>query len=416
MMAYSDKARGFYANELTGIREAGTFKEERFIESPQAANIKVEFPTGSPPKEVLNFCANNYLGLSSHPEVVTAAHDGLKERGYGMSSVRFICGTQDIHRELEDKLTKFLSTEDTILFPSCMDANAGVFDVVLGKEDAMIADRLVHASIVDGMRLCKAQLFNYKHSNMEHLEEKLKESQDCRFRLVITDGVFSMDGDIAKLDEICNLAEKYDAMVLVDDSHATGFMGKTGRGTHEHCGVLGRIDIITTTLGKALGGASGGCVSGRKEIVDLCRQRARPYLFSNTVPPVIVAAASKVLDIISKTTDRRDKLEENTVFFREKMTAAGFDIKEGVHPIVPIMLYNAKLAQDMASDLYNEGIYVIGFSFPVVPKGQARIRVQISAGHEQEHIERAIAAFTKIGEKYKILGKKKNEIIEMYGL
>ncbi|UCD05798.1 MAG: glycine C-acetyltransferase [candidate division WOR-3 bacterium] len=415
-MAYSNKARGFFANELTGIREAGTFKEERFIESPQAANIKVEFPAGSPPKEVLNFCANNYLGLSSHPEVVTAAHDGLKERGYGMSSVRFICGTQDIHRELEEKLTKFLGTEDTILFPSCMDANAGVFDVVLGKEDAMIADRLVHASIVDGMRLCKAQLFNYKHSNMEHLEEKLKESQDCRFRLVITDGVFSMDGDVAKLDEICNLAEKYDAMVLVDDSHATGFMGKTGRGTHEHCGVLGRIDIITTTMGKALGGASGGCVSGRKEIVDLCRQRARPYLFSNTVPPVIVAAASKVLDIISKTTDRRDKLEANTVFFREKMTAAGFDIKEGVHPIVPIMLYNAKLAQDMARDLYNEGIYVIGFSFPVVPKGQARIRVQISAGHEQAHIERAIAAFTKIGEKYKILGKKKNEIIDMYGL
>jgi len=415
-MAYSDKARGFYAEELTGIRQAGTFKDERFIESPQAANIKVEFPAGSTPKEVLNFCANNYLGLSSHPEVVTAAHDGLKERGYGMSSVRFICGTQDIHRELEDKLTKFLGTEDTILFPSCMDANAGVFDVVLDKEDAMIADRLVHASIVDGMRLCKAQLFNYKHSNMEHLEEKLKETQDCRFRLVITDGVFSMDGDIAKLDEICNLAEKYDAMVLVDDSHATGFMGKTGRGTHEHCGVLGRIDIITTTLGKALGGASGGCVSGRKEIVDLCRQRARPYLFSNTVPPVIVAAASKVLDIISKTTDRRDKLEEHTVFFREKMTAAGFDIKEGVHPIVPIMLYNAKLAQDMARDLYDEGIYVIGFSFPVVPKGQARIRVQISAGHEQEHIERAIAAFTKIGDKYKILGKKKNEIIDMYGL
>ena len=415
-MAYSDKAKVFYGSELTGIKEAGTFKEERFIESPQAANIKVEFPAGSPPKEVLNFCANNYLGLSSHPEVVTAAHDGLKERGYGMSSVRFICGTQDIHRELEDRLTKFLGTEDTILFPSCMDANAGVFDVILDKEDAMIADRLVHASIVDGMRLCKAQLFNYKHSNMEHLEEKLKETQDCRFRLIITDGVFSMDGNIAKLDEICDLAEKYDAMVLVDDSHATGFMGKTGRGTHEHCGVLGRIDIITTTLGKALGGASGGCVSGRKEIVDLCRQRARPYLFSNTVPPVIVAAASKVLDIISKTTDRRDKLEANTIFFREKMTAAGFDIKEGVHPIVPIMLYNAKLAQDMARDLYNEGIYVIGFSFPVVPKGQARIRVQISAGHEQEHIERAIAAFTKIGEKYKILGKKKNEIIEMYEL
>ncbi|MBE0432849.1 glycine C-acetyltransferase [candidate division WOR-3 bacterium] len=415
-MAYSDKARGYYDSEIKGIQGAGTFKEERFIASPQAANITVEFPAGAPHKEVLNFCANNYLGLSSHPDVVAAAHEGLKERGYGMSSVRFICGTQDIHKELEQKLTGFLGTEDTILFPSCMDANAGVFDVVLDKEDAMIADRLVHASIVDGMRLCKAQLFNYKHSNMEHLEEKLKETQDCRFRLIITDGVFSMDGDIAKLDEICDLADKYDAMILVDDSHASGFMGKTGRGTHEHCGVIGRIDVITTTLGKALGGASGGCVSGRKEIVELCRQRARPYLFSNTVPPVIVAAASKVIDIISNTTDRRDKLEQNTIYFREKMTAAGFDIREGIHPIVPIMLYNAKLAQDMARDLYGEGIYVIGFSFPVVPKGQARIRVQLSAGHEKEHIDRAIAAFTKIGDKYKILGKKKNEIIEMYGL
>jgi glycine C-acetyltransferase len=414
-MAYSEKAKSYFSTELKGIKEAGTFKEERFIESPQAANIKVEFPTGSTPKEVLNFCANNYLGLSSHPEVVAAAHEGLTKRGYGMSSVRFICGTQDIHKDLEKKLTEFLGTEDTILFPSCMDANAGVFDVVLDKEDAMIADRLVHASIVDGMRLCKAQLYNYKHSNMEHLEEKLKETQECRFRMIITDGVFSMDGDIAKLDEICNLAEKYDAMVLVDDSHATGFMGKTGRGTHEHCGVFGRIDVITTTLGKALGGASGGCVSGRKEIVELCRQRARPYLFSNTVPPVIVAAAVKVLDVISKTTERRDKLEQSTKYFREKMTAAGFDIREGVHPIVPIMLYNAKLAQDMARDLYGEGIYVIGFSFPVVPKGQARIRVQISAGHEKEHIDRAIAAFTKIGDKYKILGKQKNEIIEMYG-
>ncbi|MGD9380314.1 MAG: glycine C-acetyltransferase [candidate division WOR-3 bacterium] len=415
-MAYSPKAKDFYGGELNGIQQAGTYKEERFIESPQAANIKVEFPSGSPPKEVLNFCANNYLGLSSYPEVVAAAQEGLKTRGYGMSSVRFICGTQDIHKELERKLTEFLKTEDTILFPSCMDANAGVFDVVLDKEDAMIADRLVHASIVDGMRLCKAQLFNYKHSNMEHLEEKLKETQDCRFRLIITDGVFSMDGDIAKLAEICDLGDKYDAMVLVDDSHATGFMGKQGRGTHEHCGVLGRIDIITTTLGKALGGASGGCVSGRKEIVELCRQRARPYLFSNTVPPVIVAAASKVLDIISKTTDRRDKLEESTNYFREKMTAAGFDIREGVHPIVPIMLYNAKLAQNMARDLYSEGIYVIGFSFPVVPKGQARIRVQISAAHDREHLDKAIAAFTKIGAKYEILGKKKKEIIDKYGL
>lgn len=414
-MAYSDKEKDFFKDELKGMREAGTFKEERFIESPQAANIKVEYPTGSPPKEVLNFCANNYLGLSSHPDVVKAAHDGLRDRGYGMASVRFICGTQDIHNELEKKLTDFLGTEDTVLFASCMDANAGVFDVVLGKEDAMIADRLVHASIVDGMRLCKAQLYNYKHSNMEHLEEKLKETQDLRFRMIITDGVFSMDGDIAKLDKIVDLAEKYNAIVMVDDSHSTGFMGKTGRGTHEHCGVMGKIDVITTTMGKALGGASGGCVSGRKEIVELCRQRARPYLFSNTVPPVIIAAANKVIEIISKTTDRRDKLEENTKYFREKMTAAGFDIKEGVHPIVPIMLYNAKLAQDMARDLYDEGIYVIGFSFPVVAKGQARIRVQISAGHEREHLDKAIAAFTKIGEKYKILGKKKKEIIEMYG-
>ena len=350
-MAYSNKARDFFTGELKNIETAGTHKEERFIESPQGANINVEFPPGSKPKEVLNFCANNYLGLSSHPEVVEAAHQGLKDRGYGMSSVRFICGTQDIHKELEEKLTKFLGTEDTILFPSCMDANAGVFDVVLDKEDAMIADRLVHASIVDGMKLCKAQLFNYKHSNMEHLEEKLKETQDLRFRMIITDGVFSMDGDVAKLDVICDLAEKYDSMVMVDDSHATGFMGKNGRGTHEHCGVIGRIDVITTTLGKALGGASGGCVSGRKEIVDLCRQRARPYLFSNTMPPVIVAAANKVIDLISKTTDRRDKLENSTKYFREKMTAAGFDIREGVHPIVPIMLYNAKLAQDFARDL-----------------------------------------------------------------
>jgi glycine C-acetyltransferase len=415
-MAYSNKAKEFFNTELKGIREAGSYKEERFIESPQAANIKVEYPEGSPAKEVLNFCANNYLGLSSHPDVIQAAYNGLKNRGYGLSSVRFICGTQDIHNDLENKLSEFLGTEATVLFASCMDANAGVFDVVLGKEDAMIADRLVHASIVDGMRLCKAQLFNYKHSNMEHLEEKLKETQDCRFRMVITDGVFSMDGDIAKLDKIVELSEKYDAMVMIDDSHATGFLGKTGRGTHEHCGVVGKIDIITTTLGKALGGASGGCVSGKKEIVELCRQRARPYLFSNTVPPVIIAAANKVIDLISKTTDRRDKLEKNTKYFREKMTAAGFDIREGVHPIVPIMLYNAKLAQDMARDLYGEGIYVIGFSFPVVPKGQARIRVQISAGHEKEHLDKAINAFIKIGGKYKILGKTKKEIIEMYGL
>ena len=415
-MSYNQQAKSFYSNELLGIRQGGYFKEERFIESPQAANIEVEFPLGAKTKEVLNFCANNYLGLSSHPDVVKAARDGLDTRGYGMSSVRFICGTQDIHRILERRLTEFLHTEDTVLFPSCMEANAGLFEVLLDKEDAMIADRLVHASIVDGMRLCKAQLFNYKHSNMAHLEEKLQETQGCRFRMIITDGVFSMDGDIAKLDEICALAEKYNAMVMVDDSHATGFVGKTGRGTHEYCDVMGKVDAITTTLGKALGGAAGGCVSGRKEIVDLCRQRARPYLFSNTVPPVVVAASIKVIDILTKSTDRRDKLERNTKYFREKITAAGLDIKEGIHPIVPVMLYNAKLAIDVAREMYNEGIYVIGFAFPVVPQGQARIRVQISADHEREHLDKAIEAFTKIGAKYNILGKKKDDIIAMYGL
>ncbi len=415
-MAFRDNLREFFANELKAIKEKGLFKEERYIASPQSAVIRVEYPSGSPPREVINFCANNYLGLSSHPEVIKAAHEGLESRGYGMSSVRFICGTQDIHRHLEKKLTEFLGTEDTVLFPSCMDANAGVFDVVLDKEDAMIADRLVHASIVDGMKLCKAQLYNYKHLNMAHLEEKLQETQNCRFRMIITDGVFSMDGDIAPLDKICELADKYDAMVMVDDSHATGFLGKNGRGTHEYCGVMGKIDIITTTLGKAMGGASGGCVSGRKEIVEMCRQRARPYLFSNTIPPVVVAAANKVMDIIGSTTTLRDKLEENTKYFRQKMKEAGFDIKEGVHPIVPVMLYNAKLAQDMARDLYDEGIYVVGFFFPVVPQGQARIRVQISAIHEKEHLDKAIEAFKKVGEKYKILGKKKDEIVAMYGL
>jgi glycine C-acetyltransferase len=414
-MAYSSKAKEHYQKELNGIKGAGLNKLERYIHSPQGADIKVEFPEGAEEKEVINFCANNYLGLSSHPEVIKAAHQGLDARGYGMSSVRFICGTQDIHRELERKFSEFLGTEDTILFPSCMDANAGVFDVLLDREDAMIADKLVHASIVDGMKLCKAQQYVYKHSNMEHLEEKLKESQENRFRMIITDGVFSMDGDIAKLDVICDLAEKYDALVLVDDSHSTGFVGKTGRGTHEHCGVMGRVDLITTTMGKALGGASGGCVSGRKELIDLLRQRARPYLFSNTVPPVIVSAASKVLDIISKTTERRDNLEKNTLYFRKKMTEAGFDIKEGIHPIVPIMLYNAKLASDFSKDLYYEGIYVIGFFFPVVPQGQARIRVQISAVHETKHLDKAIEAFTKIGKKYDILGKVKEQIIEKYG-
>ena len=415
-MAYATKAREWYAGELESLRSQGLFKQERFIHAPQGAEIDVEFPTGNPPKKVINMCANNYLGLSSHPEVVAAAHAGLDVRGYGLSSVRFICGTQDIHRELEGKLTKFLGTEDTLLFPSCMDANAGVFEAVLSDQDVMIADRLVHASIVDGMRLCKASTDTFKHSDMEHLEEKLQEHQDKRFRMVITDGVFSMDGDIAKLDEIVRLAEKYDAMVFVDESHASGFIGKTGRGTHEHCGVVGRIDIITTTLGKALGGASGGCVSGRAELVEMCRQRARPYLFSNTVAPVIVSGALKVMDLISATTERRDKLEWNTKYWRSLLTDAGLDIKAGESPIVPVMLYNAKLAQDVARDLFEEGIYAVGFFFPVVAKGQARIRTQLSAAHEKHHLDAAGDAFRKVGAKHGILGLSKNQIIERFGL
>jgi glycine C-acetyltransferase len=415
-MAYGTKAREWYGSELAGITSAGLLKEERYIRSPQGAEIDVEYPAGAAPKHVINLCANNYLGLSSHPEVVEAARKGLDSRGYGMSSVRFICGTQDIHRDLERRLTAFLGTEDTLLFPSCMDANGGVFEALLGEQDVTIADRLIHASLVDGIRLCKAMQDSYKHSDMGHLEEKLQLHQDKRFRMIVTDGVFSMDGDLAKLDEIVALAEKYDAMVCVDDSHSTGFIGKTGRGTHEHCGVVGKIDIITTTLGKAMGGASGGCVSGRKELVEMCRQRARPYLFSNTVAPVIVAGAIKVLDILCQSTDRRDKLEWNAAYWRKLLVDAGFDVKAGASPIVPVMLYNAKLAQDVARDLFAEGIYVVGFFFPVVPKGQARIRTQLSAAHETAHLDRAIAAFVKVGGKYGILGKTKNDIIQQYGL
>ncbi|MDZ7331628.1 MAG: glycine C-acetyltransferase [candidate division KSB1 bacterium] len=415
-MAYSDKVRNIYQQELQAIRDAGLFKEERYIHAPQAPDIEVEFPLGSPLKKVINMCSNNYLGLSSHPEVIKAAHEGLDYRGYGMSSVRFICGTQDIHHRLEQEMTKFLGTEDTILFPSCMDANAGVFEAILTEQDVMISDRLVHASIIDGIRLCKAQHDTFKHSNMEHLEEKLQMHSDKRLKVIITDGVFSMDGDTAKLDEIVALAEKYDAMVFVDDSHATGFIGKTGRGTHEKYGVVGKIDIITTTFGKALGGASGGCVSGRKELVELCRQRARPYLFSNTVAPVIIAGVLKVIELLSQTTERRDKLEWNAAYWRKGLTEAGFVLKEGDTPIVPVMLFNAKLAQDFSRDLYHEGIYAIGFFFPVVPKGQARIRTQLSAAHEKHHLDRALEAFIKVGKKYNILGKTKEEIIEMYGL
>lgn len=414
-MAYSSE-KEILEKEIAGIRDAGLYKEERYIHSPQGVDIAVEYPSGQQAREVVNLCANNYLGLSSHPEVVKAAHDGLDQRGYGMSSVRFICGTQDIHRELERKLSKFLGTEDTILFPSCMDANAGVFEAFLNEQDAIIADKLVHASLIDGIRLCKAQQYVYKHANMEHLEEKLQEAQEARFRLIVTDGVFSMDGDIAPLDQIVALAEKYNSMVLVDDSHATGFLGKTGRGTHELKGVYGKIDVITTTLGKAMGGASGGCVSGRKEIVEMLRQRARPYLFSNTVPPVIVSAAIKVIDLISETTALRDKLEENTKYFRSQMESAGFDLKQGDSPIIPVMLYNAKLAQDISRDLYNDGIFAVGFFFPVVAKGQARIRCQISAAHEKAHLDRAIAAFKKVGEKHGVLGLGKKEIIAKFGM
>jgi glycine C-acetyltransferase len=398
------------------MKDAGLLKVERYIHTAQAAEIEVEFPSGALLKRVINICANNYLGLSSHPEVVKAAHEGLDSHGYGMSSVRFICGTQDIHRQLEQMLTKFLGTEDTILFPSCMDANGGVFEALLTKDDVMISDRLVHASIIDGMRLCSAEHDTFKHSDMVHLEEKLQLHKDKRLKMVITDGVFSMDGDTAKLDQMADLCDKYDAMLFCDDSHSSGFIGKTGRGTHEKCGVMGRMDIITTTFGKGLGGASGGCVSGRKELVEMCRQKARPYLFSNTIAPPVVAGVIKVLEILSATTERRDKLEKNTEFWRKGLHDIGLIIKEGDTPIVPVMLFNAKLAQDVSRDLYEEGIYAIGFFFPVVPQGQARIRTQISAGHEMHHLEKALAAFKKVGQKYNILGKTKQEIIDMFGM
>jgi glycine C-acetyltransferase len=379
------------ATELLEIEKAGLSKKERIITSEQGAQIIV----GG--KKVLNFCANNYLGLSSHPKVLTAAKKYIDLRGYGMSSVRFICGTQDIHKELEKKLAGFLGTEDTILYAAAFDANGGVFEPLFGEEDAIISDALNHASIIDGVRLCKAQRYRYEHNNMEDLEAKLKESAHLRSRIIVTDGSFSMDGTIAQLDKICGLADKYDAIVMIDECHSSGFLGKTGRGTHEYRNVMGRIDIITGTLGKALGGASGGFTSGRKEIIEMLRQRSRPYLFSNTVAPSIVGASIAVLDMLSETTELRDKLEYNTQYFREKMTAAGFDIKPGDHPIVPIMLYDAVVAQNFAAKLLDEGIYVIGFFFPVVAKGQARIRVQLSAAHDQAHLDKAIAAFAKVG-------------------
>jgi glycine C-acetyltransferase len=415
-MAYTDTARTAFAAEIDGIRQKGLFKEKRFIWSPQDAEIEVEFPEGARREKVLNFCANNYLGLSSHPDVIRAAHNALETRGYGMSSVRFICGTQDIHRELQDKVSEFLGMEDTLLFPSCMDANAGVFEAILDKDDVIIADRLIHASLVDGIRLCSAEYDTFKHMDMKHLRTKLELHADRRHKLVVTDGVFSMDGDLAPLGEMCDLCDEFGAMILVDDSHATGFIGKKGRGTHEHFAVMDRVDLITTTFGKALGGASGGCVSGHSELVELCRQKARPYLFSNSLSPVIVGATIKVIELLSKTTERRDKLEENTKQFRTKITQAGLNVRAGETPIVPVMLYNAKLANDMARDMYAEGIYVIGFFFPVVPAGQARIRVQLSAAHEPEQIDRCVEAFRKVGEKHGILGLDKQGITDTYGV
>jgi glycine C-acetyltransferase len=383
--------------ELGEIRSAGLFKTERIISSEQGAEIIVGGKT------VLNFCANNYLGLSSHPKVLEAAKKYIDYRGYGMSSVRFICGTQDIHKELEKKLSEFLGTEDTILYAAAFDANGGVFEPLFNEQDAIISDALNHASIIDGVRLCKAQRFRYEHNNMADLEDKLKECTGLRNRIIVTDGSFSMDGTIAQLDKICELADQYDAIVMIDECHSSGFIGKTGRGTHEYRNVMGRIDIITGTLGKALGGASGGFTSGKKEIIEMLRQRSRPYLFSNTVAPSIVGASIVVLDMLSQTTDLRDKLESNTKYFRTKMTEAGFDIRPGDHPIVPIMLYDAVVAQNFAAKLLEEGIYVIGFFFPVVAKGQARIRVQLSAAHDQRQLDKAIAAFTKIGKELGVL-------------
>ncbi|MBU1880629.1 glycine C-acetyltransferase [bacterium] len=385
------KMKEFLTEELNGIREAGLFKSERVIQSPQGASIKVKGAN------VLNFCANNYLGLSSHPKVIEAAHKTLDEWGFGLSSVRFICGTQEIHKQLERKIADFLQQDDAILYAACFDANGGVFEPFLNQDCAIITDALNHASIIDGIRLTKAQRYIYQHADMDDLEAKLKQSQSAKFRMVATDGVFSMDGDYAKLREICDLAEKYDALVMVDDSHATGFVGKTGRGTPEYCGVEDRVDLITTTFGKALGGASGGATIAHKEMIELLRQRSRPYLFSNTLAPAVAGATIAVLDLLSESTELRDKLETNTQYFRKGITSLGFDIRPGVHPIVPIMLYDAKPAVELASKLLQEDIYVIAFSFPVVPKGQARIRVQISAAHEKDHLDRAISAFGKVG-------------------
>ncbi len=392
------KLQQFLQQEIQGIKDAGLYKRERIITSAQGAEISIS--TG---EKVLNFCANNYLGLSSHPRVVKAAKDALDTHGYGMSSVRFICGTQDLHKELEEKIAKFLGTEDTILYAAAFDANGGVFEPLFQEDDAIISDALNHASIIDGIRLCKAQRFRYNNSDMDDLEAKLKEASGARHKIIVTDGSFSMDGFIAKLDKICDLADKYDALVMIDECHSMGFLGQTGRGTHEYCNVMGRVDIITGTLGKAMGGAMGGFTSGRKEIIELLRQRSRPYLFSNALAPAITGASIAVFDMLSETTELRDKVMNNAQYFRSKMMGAGFDIKPGIHPIVPVMLYDARLSQQLADALLKEGIYVIGFFYPVVPKDQARIRVQLSAAHSLEHLDKAIAAFTKVGKQLGVL-------------
>ncbi len=386
-----------YRDVIDDIQQAGLYKTERIITTPQRVDINAAG------RDVLNFCANNYLGLADHPEVIAAAHQALDDYGFGLASVRFICGTQELHKSLESAVSAFFGTEDTILYNSCFDANGGLFETILGPEDAVISDSLNHASIIDGIRLSKAQRHRYANSDMDELEQCLKNTQDCNIRLIATDGVFSMDGYIAKLDQICDLADRYDAMVMIDDCHATGFLGKTGRGSAEHCGVMDRIDIFTSTLGKALGGGAGGFTTGRREIIELLRQRSRPYLFSNSLPPPLVAAGLKVFEMLSSSTELRDRLTENTEYFRAGMTAAGFDILPGTHPIVPVMLYDAKLSQQMSARLMEEGIYCIGFFFPVVPKDQARIRLQVSAAHTREHLDAAIAAFTRVGRELSVI-------------
>ena len=393
-----ERAKELYASELASIREAGLYKSERVITTPQGARIS------SNGKQVLNFCANNYLGLSSHPQVIEGAKRALESHGFGMSSVRFICGTQDLHKQLEARISRFFGTDDTILYSSCFDANGGLFEVLLGPEDAIISDALNHASIIDGIRLCKAERLRYPNGDLAALEAALVQSKGRRLRMIATDGVFSMDGYLAKLDQICDLAERHDAMVMVDDSHATGFIGPTGRGTPEHCGVLSRIDVITSTLGKALGGASGGFTTGRREIIDLLRQRSRPYLFSNTLAPAVAGASLAVFDLLDESASLRERVMANAARFRQGMTAAGFEIKAGIHPIVPVMIGDAKVAQAMAGRLLDEGIYVVGFSYPVVPKGEARIRVQLSAQHDSEQVDQAILAFTKVGRELGVLG------------